>query len=47
MRFEPQIVDREKRRSAVDRLRQARVRLPTFKELAHPTRMKQPGTFSR
>src|SRR5918995_940410 len=38
MRFEPQVVDREKRLSAVKRLRELNVTLPTFDELARPTR---------
>jgi cysteine synthase A len=43
MRFEPQIVNRTQRQSAVERLRQAKVALPTFEELAHPTRMRAPN----
>jgi cysteine synthase len=43
MHFEPQIVNRTQRQSAVERLRQAKVALPTFEELAHPTRMRAPN----
>jgi cysteine synthase len=43
MRFEPQVVDREKRLSAVKRLRELNVTLPTFDELARPTRAAAEG----
>jgi cysteine synthase len=45
LRFETQIVDRDVRRSAVERLRQANVCLPTFQELSHPARMEAPHSI--
>src|SRR5688572_4276474 len=36
------IADGKRRRAAVERLRDARVRLPTWSELADPTRIKAP-----
>src|SRR5829696_7005981 len=45
LRFETQIVDRDVRRSAVERLRQANVCLPTFQELSQPTRMEAPHSI--
>ena len=34
--IEPEIVDAGRRRAAIARLRQAKVTLPTWRELAHP-----------
>jgi cysteine synthase len=40
--FEPQVVDRTRRRAAIDRLRQVGGRLPTWSELADPAKAAQP-----
>jgi cysteine synthase len=41
--IEPQIVDRTRRRAAIERLRQVGGRLPTWSELADPSKVKQPA----
>ena len=38
--IQPDIVDKSRRRAAIERLRDARVRLPTWSELADPTQIK-------
>ena len=43
MHLHPVIVDRERRQSAVERLRAANVRLPTWAELADPSGLAAPG----
>ena len=43
MDLQPEIVDRKRRRSAVERLRAANVRLPTWAELADPAGMEAPS----
>ena len=40
--IQPDIVDKSRRRAAIERLRDARVRLPTWSELANPTQIKVP-----
>jgi cysteine synthase len=44
--IEPQIVDRTRRRAAIERLRQVGGRLPTWSELADPSKAKQPSLTS-
>jgi cysteine synthase len=41
--IEPQIVDRDRRRAAIERLRQVGGRLPTWSELADPSKAKLPA----
>jgi cysteine synthase A len=46
MRLEPEIANPAQRRSAIERLRQAKVVLPTWAELADPTRAHPPASLA-
>jgi cysteine synthase len=46
MRLEPHVVDRKQRQSAVERLRRAKVVLPTWGELSHPATMHAPPSLA-